>query len=77
MCYTPPCENSLSPSVLNANASTSPFIFIEPIHSFDYNHYQSTQQKHAQQSKSSKFHDISKDQGHTASIIDKMSGNIF
>jgi len=38
--YTPPCENSLSPLGLNANASTSPFIFTEPIHSFDYSHHQ-------------------------------------
>jgi len=36
MCYEPPCENSLSPSALNASASTSPFIFNELIHSFDY-----------------------------------------
>jgi len=42
MCYTPPCENSLSPSVLNASASTSPFIFSELIHSFDYNNQTDT-----------------------------------
>jgi len=46
--YIPPWENSLSPSALNANASTLPFIFRELIHSLDYN-----QQVNVQNSKQS------------------------